>query len=116
MTKIKEDLKLIDYLNEKDISYDDLKLMIEKSIDTALEESEGEEEPQQDEPHEEDDTQEEEVPTFTKEDIKDLISEEVKRTLKIKRKVPSKGKPIKPEDDPTMKKDVIKKNWFEVMV
>lgn len=112
MGKVKEDLKLIDYLKEKGISYEDLKTMIEESIDTALEKSEGKEEVP--EPIVEVEP-EKEVPTFTKEDIQEMVQSEVEKSLKIKRKVPSKGKLIKPEDLPK-DKDVVKKNWFEVMV
>lgn len=113
MGKIKEDLKLIDYLKEKGISHEDLKLMIEESIDTALEKKEGETEEEDKEAEQV--PEPEGVPTFTKEDIKEMIQSEVKESLKIKRKVPSKGKTIKPEDVPN-DNNIVKKNWFEVMV
>ena len=113
MTKVKEDIRLIDYLKEKGISHEQIKTMIEESIDTALEKEEVDEEIEAEPTQEE--KPEPEVPTFTTDDIKVFIEEEVKRNLKIKRKVPSKGRTIKPEDVPT-DKDVVKKNWFEVLV
>ena len=109
--KIKENLKMIDYLKEQGIEYDDLKIMIEESVDTALEnvEEEGNEEVEQ---TEESESEPEEVPSFTKEDVKELIADEVKRSLKIKRKVPSKGTLTKEKP----KEVSIKKNWFEIVV
>jgi len=111
--KIKDDLKLIDYLKEKGISHEEIKTMIEDSIDTALEEKEEKKEDPEVEPKEPEEL--EEVPTFSKDDIKEMIQEEVIKSLKIKRKVPSKGKTIKPEEVST-DTNTIKKNWFEVMV
>ena len=113
MGKIKDDLKLIDYLKEKGISHEEIKTMIEDSIDTALEEKEEKKEDPDVEPDKVEEP--EEVPTFSKDDIKEMIQEEVIKSLKIKRKVPSKGKTIKPEDI-HKDEDVVKKNWFEVMV
>ena len=115
---MKEDLELIDYLKEKGISFEKIKTMIEESIDTALEEEEDREEEKvepEPEPEEPDVEPEPEVPPFTINDVKKLVAEEVKNSLKIKRKVPSKGRKIKPEEVPK-DKDIIKKNWFEVMV
>ena len=121
MGKIKDGIKLINYLKEKGIKYDDLKTMIDESIDTALEESkvkgEGKEEVEQ-EPEAQ---SEPKVPSFTKDDIKELISEEVKSSLKIKRKVPSKGKIVDKDDiqkEPATetKRDVATKDWFEVII
>jgi len=67
-----------------------------------------EDEPEADEPE----PDPEEVPTFTKDDVKELIKEEVQDVLKIKRKVPSKGTLTKEKP-----KDVsVKKNWFEIVV
>jgi len=114
LKKNKEDIQLIDYLKEKGIKYEDLKTMIEESVDTALEETaveEGEIEVEQTEESE----SEPEVPSFTKDDIKQLISEEVKNTLKIKLKVPSKGKTIN-KDELGNQPESIKKNWFEIIV
>jgi DNA-binding transcriptional MerR regulator len=119
MTKVKEDLKLIDYLKEKGIPYDDLKAMIEESITTMSKESSEDNK----EPKPEPKTVElkEEVPTFTKEDVKELIQEEVQNALKIKRKVPSKGivvdkEEIKSESNQQTKREIAAKDWFEVLV
>ena len=115
MKKNKEDIQLIDYLKEKGIKYEDLKTMIEESVDTALEETVVEEGEIEVEPEAEVPEPEPEVPTFTTEDIKQLISEEVKNTLKIKLKVPSKGKTIN-KDELGNQPESIKKNWFEIIV
>ena len=114
MGKIKEDLRLIDYLKEKGISHEQLKTMIEESVNTALEKDEGTEEVEQTE-ESGSEPEKEEVPQFTIAQLKEMIQEQVQDSLKIKRKVPSKGKIVKPEDIPK-DKDIIKKNWFEVMV
>lgn len=90
----KEESQLTELLKEKGISIEDLKTMINESVDTALEESEVEEEEIEVEQTEESEP-EPETPTFTKEDVMQLVADEVKRSLKIKRKVPSKGKIIK---------------------
>ena len=56
-----------------------------------------------------------EVPPFTINDVKKLVAEEVKNRLKIKLKVPSKGKVISKEDLAN-RPESIKKNWYEVIV
>jgi len=121
LTKVKEDIQLIDYLKEKGIKLEDLKTMIEESVDTALEESEVEVEEKEVELPQEEESEPEEVPTFTKDDIKQLISDEVMKSLKIKRKVPSKGKivdktDIQKEPASETKRAVATKDWCEVIV
>ena len=120
MTKIKEDLKLLDYLKEKGISYDDIKAMIEESIEEHQEVEEEKTEEPEVEPEEPEEP--EEVPSFTKDDVKEMVTEEVKKALKIKRKVPSKGRLLdESEEDRAISKKLIehskiKKNWFEKIV
>jgi DNA-binding transcriptional MerR regulator len=114
LTKVKEDLQLLNYLKEQGITLDKLKVMIYESIDKEKEEEvevqevEAEQEPEEVPP-------EPEKPSFTLEDVSKLVEEKVKDVLKIKRKVPSKGKEIK-EEDRDKKPEVVKKNWFEVLV
>lgn len=115
MGDIKESIKLIDYLKEKGISHDQIKTMIEESIKTTLEKEEKKEEPQGSDK----DSDEEEVPSYTVADIKELVDDSVKEALKIKRKVPSKGKIVdkdKPEDKPATSREIAAKDWFEVIV
>lgn len=115
--EISEDnIRLIELLKEKGISIEDFKTMVELQVDTALEESKVEEEGEIEvEPEPEEVEPEPKIPTFTKEDLKQLISEEVKNTLKIKLKVPSKGKTIN-KDDLGNEPESIKKNWYEFIV
>jgi len=122
--KNKEELQLIDYLKEKDISFEKIKTMIDESIDTALEEEEDREEEKvepEPEPKEPEVEPEPEVPPFTIDDVKKLVAEEVKNSLKIKRKVPSKGKIVDKtelQDEPATetKRDVAVKDWYERIV
>lgn len=117
MEKESDVSQLINYLKEKDISLDKIKSLIDTEVDSALEKLKVEEEEVPEEPILDVDLEPEEpeVPTFSIEDVKKLVTEEVRKSLKIKRKVPSKGRTIKPEDVPT-DKDIIKKNWFEALV
>ena len=117
MTKIKEDLKLLDYLKEKGYDLEKLKAMIEDSIEEHTEEEEVEEKEEPQEPEE--GSEEEEVPTFTVDDVKEFISEEVKKVLKIKRKVPSKGKLVdKTEIEKKLKtkREIFAQETFEQLV
>ena len=114
-SKVKEDLKLIDYLEKSGISHDKIKEMIDEQISNVLEEEkemgkDSGSEPDKAEPDKE------EVPSISLDDIKELVQSEIKNTLKIKRKIPSKGKIVNDEPDSIKDRNKIKRNWSEVLV
>lgn len=117
------DSQLINYLKEKDISLEKIKSLIEVEVDTALEKEKVVEEVVP-EPLLDVDLKPEETeakPTFSVDAMLKLIKEEVKKSLKIKRKVPEKGTivdktEIQQEPATETKRDVAVKDWFEVIV
>lgn len=117
MTKseVKEDLKLIDYLKESGISHDEIKKLIDEQISNVLE-KEKEEGKEKGEPTPKEKPDPEKVPPISLEDIKELVHEEIKNTLKIKRKIPSKGKIVDNEPESIKDRNKIKRNWSEVLV
>lgn len=117
---IKEDIDLIDYLKEKGISHEQLKVMIEEQVSTVLQEEDVDKEDGEIsgevEPEGESQEPEPTVPTFTITEVKDLIKLEVREALKTKRKTPSKGKIVDEEPESIRGRAVFSKNNFEVLV
>ena len=127
MSNDEVDAQLINYLKEKDLSLEKIKSLIEAEVDTELEKVEKAKAPIVEPiiPEQKLDVdlkpEEKEKPTFTIEDVKKLVSDEVKKSLKIKRKVPEKGKivdktEIQDEPHTETKRDVATKDWFERIV
>ena len=118
------DPQLINYLKEQKISLEKIKSLIETEVDTELEKVEKVEEVEKVIPEQVDvnlKLEETKLPTFTIDDVKKLVSEEVKKSLKIKRKVPEKGKivdktELQEEPHTETKRDVATKDWFEKIV
>ena len=116
------DTQLINYLKEKDISLEKIKSLIETEVDTALEKEKVEKEVVPETILDVDLKPEEtEKPTFTIDDVKKIVTDEVKKSLKIKRKVPEKGTivdktEIQDEPHTQTKREVAVKDWFERIV
>ena len=122
------DPQLINYLKEQKVSLEKIKSLIETEVDTELEKVEKIEKVEEVEKVTKEEPvdinlelKETKTPTFTIDDVKKLVSEEVKKSLKIKRKVPEKGKivdktEIQDEPHTETKRDVATKDWFERIV
>lgn len=119
--------KLLDYIKEKGLTHEQVIEILDKELskpESEVDES-TESEIETDETDKPDSNQieveiepkveEEEIEQISMKELDQKIDDRIRKVLKIKRKVPSKGKIIKPEDIPK-DKDVVKKNWFEVLV
>lgn len=115
--------KLLDYMKKKGYSQKQVIELLER-IDNSEEEEIEESEEDIEESEEEEAVQEEVAETeeeieesrsLTDEELNQKIDDRIRKYHKIKRKVPSKGKIVK-KDEIQKDKDVVKKNWFEVMV
>lgn len=123
--------KLLDVIKEKGLTHQQVIDLIEKIglpeevseekdvPEIEVEETDKPEEPielyitkVEEEPEPEEDTVEEEI-TLTPEELDKKIADAVEEKLKATRKVPSKGKIV---DKPQNTRNVVKKNWYEVIV
>lgn len=113
--------KDLEWIKEKGLSSDEVISILknhfesEESEEVEEEEIEIEEEIEQEEPKTEPEGEPEEpIEQISMDELDQKIDDRIKKVLKIKRKVPSKGEIIKSEDKE--EPENIKKNWFEVLV
>ena len=115
--------KLLDVIKEKGLTHDqviDILNNIDSEISETEEGTEEETESIQPEVEEEDTVIEEsreeetqELINISKDELAEMISKAIEDKLKARRKPPSKGVQV---EVPVSEKNVVKKNWFEVMV
>lgn len=118
--------KLLDFIKEKGFSHEQVISILEGVEPEPIEDSEeveeeSEPEVSQDEPQIDEDTPNEEsievekpeLIQMTKIELTELINKAIEEKFKANRKPPSKGKE---SNHSAPDKNIIKKNWFEVMV